>query len=193
MIDAPAAQAADVARRDRATARPISARTPCPTAAAAGRVPCRREHLSLDVPDARRARACWSARSDSPRCCCATCSSGGASSRCCAPSATAARHLFAIILSENAVLLGWGLAVGAVSALVAIAPAAIERGARLPLDGRRLAAAPCRARSGAGIVRHRHAGRAARAARRRAESRVDYGDGSAQVRVRSHRLLCESS
>jgi hypothetical protein len=42
-------------------------------------------------------------------------------------------HLFTIILSENAVLLGWGLAAGAVSALVAIAPAALERGARLPL------------------------------------------------------------
>lgn len=42
-------------------------------------------------------------------------------------------HLFAIILSENAVLLGWGLAAGAVSALVAIAPTALERGARLPL------------------------------------------------------------
>jgi putative ABC transport system permease protein len=42
-------------------------------------------------------------------------------------------HLFAIILSENAVLLGWGLAAGALSALVAIAPAAIERGARIPL------------------------------------------------------------
>lgn len=42
-------------------------------------------------------------------------------------------HLFAIILSENAVLLGWGLAAGALSALVAVAPAAIERGARLPL------------------------------------------------------------
>jgi putative ABC transport system permease protein len=42
-------------------------------------------------------------------------------------------HVFAIILAENAVLLGWGLAAGAVSALVAIAPAAIERGARLPL------------------------------------------------------------
>jgi hypothetical protein len=42
-------------------------------------------------------------------------------------------QLFAIVLSENAVLLGWGLAVGALSALVAIAPAAIERGARLPL------------------------------------------------------------
>jgi putative ABC transport system permease protein len=42
-------------------------------------------------------------------------------------------HLFAIILSENAVLLGWGLAAGALSALIAVAPAAIERGARLPL------------------------------------------------------------
>jgi ABC-type antimicrobial peptide transport system permease subunit len=42
-------------------------------------------------------------------------------------------NLFAIIVSENAVLLGCGLIVGAVSALVAIAPAAIERGARLPL------------------------------------------------------------
>jgi putative ABC transport system permease protein len=42
-------------------------------------------------------------------------------------------QLFAIVLSENAVLLGWGLAVGALSALVAIAPAAIERGARIPL------------------------------------------------------------
>lgn len=41
--------------------------------------------------------------------------------------------VFAIILAENAVLLGWGLAVGALSAFVAIAPAAIERGARLPL------------------------------------------------------------
>ncbi len=42
-------------------------------------------------------------------------------------------HLFAIILSENAVLLGWGLAAGALSALVAVAPAALERGARLPI------------------------------------------------------------
>ncbi len=42
-------------------------------------------------------------------------------------------HLFAIILAETAILLGWGLAVGAVSALIAIAPAAIERGARIPL------------------------------------------------------------
>ena len=43
-------------------------------------------------------------------------------------------HLFGMILSENAVLLGWGLATGALSALVAIAPAAFERGARLPLS-----------------------------------------------------------
>jgi ABC-type lipoprotein release transport system permease subunit len=44
-----------------------------------------------------------------------------------------ASHLFTIILAENAVLLGCGLLVGAVSALIAIAPAALERGARLPL------------------------------------------------------------
>lgn len=41
--------------------------------------------------------------------------------------------VFTIIVAENAVLLGWGLAVGALSAGVAIAPAALERGARLPL------------------------------------------------------------
>jgi putative ABC transport system permease protein len=45
------------------------------------------------------------------------------------------RHVFAIIASENVVLLGWGVAVGTVSALVAIAPAALERGARLPIGG----------------------------------------------------------
>lgn len=42
-------------------------------------------------------------------------------------------NLFTIILAENAVLLGCGLAIGAVSAFIAIAPAALERGARLPL------------------------------------------------------------
>ena len=42
-------------------------------------------------------------------------------------------NLFTIILAENAVLLGCGLAVGALSAAIAIAPAAIERGARVPL------------------------------------------------------------
>ena len=41
-------------------------------------------------------------------------------------------HIFAIIVAENALLLAWGLAVGAVSAVVAIAPAVVERGGRLP-------------------------------------------------------------
>jgi putative ABC transport system permease protein len=43
-------------------------------------------------------------------------------------------NLFSIVAAENAVLLGCGLAVGAVSALVAIAPTALERGARIPLS-----------------------------------------------------------
>ena len=42
-------------------------------------------------------------------------------------------HLLALVLAENAVLLGLGLAAGAASAFVAIAPAALERGARLPI------------------------------------------------------------
>ena len=42
--------------------------------------------------------------------------------------------LFAMIASENAVLLGCGLAVGAISAFIAIAPAAIERGVRVPVS-----------------------------------------------------------
>jgi hypothetical protein len=44
-------------------------------------------------------------------------------------------NLFTIILAENVVLLGCGLLVGAISAFIAIAPAALERGARLPLTG----------------------------------------------------------
>ena len=44
-------------------------------------------------------------------------------------------NLFAIIVAENAVLLGCGLLIGAVSAFIAIAPTALERGARLPLTG----------------------------------------------------------
>jgi putative ABC transport system permease protein len=44
-------------------------------------------------------------------------------------------HIFAIIVAENALLLAWGLAAGAVCAAIAIAPAAIERGARLPAAG----------------------------------------------------------
>jgi hypothetical protein len=43
------------------------------------------------------------------------------------------RHLFTLVLGENAVLLGLGLAAGALSAAIAIAPAALERGARLPI------------------------------------------------------------
>ncbi len=45
----------------------------------------------------------------------------------------APRDLFAIVLGENAALLLCGLLVGAFSAFVAIAPAATDRGARLPI------------------------------------------------------------
>ena len=41
-------------------------------------------------------------------------------------------HIFAIVLAENVLLLAWGLAAGALCALVAIAPAVADRGARLP-------------------------------------------------------------
>jgi hypothetical protein len=41
-------------------------------------------------------------------------------------------HIFAMIVAENALLLGGGLAAGALCAAVAIAPAALERGGRLP-------------------------------------------------------------
>jgi putative ABC transport system permease protein len=41
-------------------------------------------------------------------------------------------HVFAIVLAENVYLLGWGLAVGAVCALIAVAPALLDRGARAP-------------------------------------------------------------
>jgi ABC-type antimicrobial peptide transport system permease subunit len=41
--------------------------------------------------------------------------------------------LFRIVAAENTVLLGCGLLVGAVSAFIAIAPAAVERGVRLPV------------------------------------------------------------
>jgi ABC-type lipoprotein release transport system permease subunit len=43
-------------------------------------------------------------------------------------------HLFTLVLSENVALLVWGLSTGLVSALIAIAPAALQRGARLPLS-----------------------------------------------------------
>jgi len=44
-------------------------------------------------------------------------------------------HIFAIVVAENALLLGWGLAIGTVCASVAVAPALIERGGRLPAAG----------------------------------------------------------
>ena len=40
--------------------------------------------------------------------------------------------MFVIVIAENLLLLGWGLVIGIVSALVAIAPAALERGGRPP-------------------------------------------------------------
>jgi putative ABC transport system permease protein len=42
-------------------------------------------------------------------------------------------HIFAIVVSENALLLGWGLAAGVAAAIVAIAPTVMARGGRLPL------------------------------------------------------------
>ena len=44
-------------------------------------------------------------------------------------------HIFAIVVAENALLLAWGLAVGAFCAVVAIAPALREHGGRLPAEG----------------------------------------------------------
>jgi len=40
--------------------------------------------------------------------------------------------IFAIVVAENALLLAWGLAAGALCAVVAIAPAVAERGGQLP-------------------------------------------------------------
>jgi ABC-type lipoprotein release transport system permease subunit len=42
-------------------------------------------------------------------------------------------HFLAIVLAENALLLSVGVAAGVVAALVAVAPAALERGGRLPV------------------------------------------------------------
>jgi ABC-type antimicrobial peptide transport system permease subunit len=41
-------------------------------------------------------------------------------------------HLLVLVLSENLLLLAWGLGAGVVCALVAIAPAVLERGGRVP-------------------------------------------------------------
>ena len=42
-------------------------------------------------------------------------------------------HLFAIVLSENVLLLVWGLAIGTACAVVAVVPAVIDRGGWLPI------------------------------------------------------------
>ncbi len=44
-------------------------------------------------------------------------------------------HIFTIIVAENLLLLACGLTIGTASALVAIVPAAVERGGRLPAAG----------------------------------------------------------
>jgi ABC-type antimicrobial peptide transport system permease subunit len=41
--------------------------------------------------------------------------------------------IFLIVIAENLLLVGWGLAIGTACALVAIAPAALERGGRVPV------------------------------------------------------------
>jgi hypothetical protein len=43
-------------------------------------------------------------------------------------------HLFGVIVSENALLLACGVALGAVAAAIAVGPAAMARGARLPIS-----------------------------------------------------------
>jgi putative ABC transport system permease protein len=42
-------------------------------------------------------------------------------------------HIFTIVVAENVLLLAWGLAIGTVCALIAIAPTVFERGGRVPL------------------------------------------------------------
>jgi hypothetical protein len=42
-------------------------------------------------------------------------------------------HVFAIVLAENVLLLGWGLAIGTFCALVAVIPAIADRGGRTPM------------------------------------------------------------
>jgi putative ABC transport system permease protein len=45
------------------------------------------------------------------------------------------RHLFTIVLAENLLLLAWGLGIGVSCAVVAILPAVLERGGRMPAGG----------------------------------------------------------
>jgi hypothetical protein len=44
------------------------------------------------------------------------------------------RHFFIMVIAENALLLVTGLAVGTLSALLAVAPAYLDRGGRMPVD-----------------------------------------------------------
>jgi hypothetical protein len=46
-----------------------------------------------------------------------------------------ASDLFTVVFAENVMLLVWGLAAGALSASIAVIPAAMDRGARVPLTG----------------------------------------------------------
>jgi putative ABC transport system permease protein len=41
-------------------------------------------------------------------------------------------HIFTIVVAENLLLLAWGLAIGTICAVMAVAPAVSERGGRLP-------------------------------------------------------------
>ena len=137
LVDTPPGRAERGRGDDRGRARATSAPTPRRTADRLAAVPPGREHLPVDVPDARRPRAAARHRRAWPRSCCATCSSGGASSRCSAPSATGARTFCVMVLAENALLLAGGLVAGAVCAGLAIAPAVAERGGRRAADERR--------------------------------------------------------
>ena len=42
-------------------------------------------------------------------------------------------HVFVVVLMESVLLLAWGLAIGTFCALVAVGPAFVERGGRLPI------------------------------------------------------------
>ena len=133
LVDAPAGAAAGVARGDRARRR--RSRRRCRVdGRAAGGVPRRREHVSLDVPDARRPRAAGrhgrAGRGAAAQRARAAARAGAAARRRLPARRTCSRSS----LAENALLLGWGLVVGARRARWSRSrPAALERGARLPL------------------------------------------------------------
>ena len=103
---------------------------------AARRVPPRREHVLLDVPDARRTRPARRHASVLRRSCCATCSSGAASSRCSARSATAVATSSRSSSPRIVLLLAWGLAIW--DRLRVRRDRARDRRARRPSAGHRL-------------------------------------------------------